>query len=349
MKNIKIYLSILLTYFFIFGAYKPVSAEVISNESPYIEVSDNITLDSKRVGDVYVIAEEINVQNEIDGDFFAVGKKITVNSPINGDARLIAEQITINAPINGSLTYLSTNIYISSLGEIEADAYGFTSKMIHDGRIGRNLSLNNAEDSLSKIAGKVIGNVYYSGAKPETLDGAFINGQIIESFEIQNQESNQRLDLIISKIFHSLTMILVGFIFLKLSPKSLDLFSTEYKSNLGKNILYGIGTFILFPLATILLFVSIIGFPIGISLVAFIIALSYFGFLIPALSLGQKIFDKRPVGMLQIITGVLVLDILTMTPYIGSTLSTIIVVSSIGLVARMLLGKVSLKAKKSKK
>ena len=89
---------------------------------------------------------------------------------------------------------------------------------------------------------------------------------------------------------------------------------------------------ILIPIIVIALFVSIIGFPIGLFIIFLAIFAGYFGYVIPALALGQKVFEKRPLGILQLITGVLLLDILTVTPIIGSTLSIIIVVSSIGLV-----------------
>lgn len=330
-------LALLFAIFLAFSNTSIAYADVVSRESPYIEISNSITLDAKKIGDVFLIAEEVNLQNQVDGDFFAIGKKITVNAPVNGNARLIAEQIIINAPISGSLTYLSSNIYISSLGEIDKDAYGFTDRLILDGRIGRNLNLNTNENSLSKISGKVIGNIYYSGQKPEILNGSFINGKIIESFEIQNKESTARLDLIISKILHSLTMIFVGFIFIKFAGKKLPAIIESYKKPFVKNTLFGVASILVFPIGLIILIISLIGIPIAFFLIAFAIAVSYFGFIIPAIALGQKVFEKRPLGMLQLVSGVLLLDTITVTPYIGSTLSLIIVVSSIGLVTRTIL------------
>lgn len=346
MKNFRIYSTISFLVLFFFLGIRSTKAEVISDESPYIEVSDNITIDSKKVGDVFAVAQEINLENEVDGDFFAIGKKITLNAPITGNARLIAEQIIINAPITGSLMYIADNVYVSSLGEIEKDAYGFTNKLSLDGRIGKNLNLNGSENSSSKIAGKVIGNIYYSGTKPEILEGSFVNGEIIKSFDIQNQESTNRLDLIISKIFHSLTIILVGLILLKFFNKQISLLTKSYRANFAKNMLFGIASFILLPIILIMLFISVIGFPIALFIISGIISVSYFGFIFPAIALGEKIFTNKKLGILHLITGVLILDILTMTPYIGHTISLIIVISSIGLITRKSI--TNLKSKKQK-
>ncbi|PJC23780.1 hypothetical protein CO058_01750, partial [candidate division WWE3 bacterium CG_4_9_14_0_2_um_filter_35_11] len=109
------------------------NAEVISKEAPFIEVSNDVSIQENKNTDVYVIGDNVNVEKEIAGDFFAIGKKITINSPIKGSAHLVAEQITVNAPISGSLLYIADNVYISTLGEIEKDAYGLTNKLVLDG------------------------------------------------------------------------------------------------------------------------------------------------------------------------------------------------------------------------
>ena len=329
MNKFKLILSILFTFVFGFFGTRITNAEVISKEAPYIEVSNDVSIQENKNTDVYVIGDNINVEREIVGDFFAIGKKITINSPIKGTAHLVAEQITVNAPISGSLLYLADNVYISSLGEIEKDAYGFTNKLVLDGRIGQSLNLNSK--STSTISGKIIGDLYYSGSKPEILENSFINGQVIETMKNQNIESSNRFDLIISKILHSLTIILVGFILFRINKDKLSEIVVSYKTGFARNILIGIISMILIPIIVIALFVSIIGFPIGLFIIFLAIFAGYFGYVIPALALGQKVFEKRPLGILQLITGVLLLDILTMTPIIGSTLSIIIVVSSIGL------------------
>jgi len=329
MNIFKLLLSILFTFVFGFFGTRITNAEVISKEAPYIEVSNDVSIQENKNTDVYVIGDNINVEREIVGDFFAIGKKITINSPIKGTAHLVAEQITVNAPISGSLLYLADNVYISSLGEIEKDAYGFTNKLVLDGRIGQSLNLNSK--STSTISGKIIGDLYYSGSKPEILENSFINGQVIETMKNQNIESSNRFDLIISKILHSLTIILVGFILFRINKDKLSEIVVSYKTGFARNILIGIVSLILIPVIVIALLVSIIGFPIGLFITFLAIFAGYFGYVIPALALGQKVFEKRPLGILQLITGVLLLDILTMTPIIGSTLSIIIVVSSIGL------------------
>ena len=330
MNKFKLILSILFTFVFGFFGTRITNAEVISKEAPYIEVSNDVSIQENKNTDVYVIGDNINVEREIVGDFFAIGKKITINSPIKGTAHLVAEQITVNAPISGSLLYLADNVYISSLGEIEKDAYGFTNKLVLDGRIGQSLNLNSK--STSTISGKIIGDLYYSGSKPEILENSFINGQVIETMKNQNIESSNRFDLIISKILHSLTIILVGFILFRINKDKLSEIVVSYKTGFARNILIGIVSLILIPVIVIALLVSIIGFPIGLFITFLAIFAGYFGYVIPALALGQKVFEKRPLGILQLITGVLLLDILTVTPIIGSTLSIIIVVSSIGLV-----------------
>ena len=347
MNRFKLFLSILFTFVFGFFGTRITNAEVISKEAPYIEVSNDVSIQENKNTDVYVIGDNINVEREIVGDFFAIGKKITINSPIKGSAHLVAEQITINAPISGSLLYLADNVYISTLGEIEKDAYGFTNKLILDGRIGQSLNLNLNSKSISTISGKIIGNLYYRGIKPEILENSFINGQVIETMKSENIESSNRSGLIISKILHSLTIILVGFILFRINKDKLSEIVVSYKTGFARNILIGIISMILIPIIVIALFVSIIGFPIGLFIIFLAIFTGYFGYVIPALALGQKVFENRKPGMLQLITGVLLLDILTVTPIIGSTLSIIIVVSSIGLlVNKFILKPKSLKPKK---
>ncbi len=312
------------------------NAEVLSKEAPFIEVSNDISIQENKNTDVFVIGDNITVEKEIAGDFFAIGKKITINSPIKGSARIVAEQITVNAPISGSLLYIADNVYVSTLGEIEKDAYGFTNKLVLDGRIGQSLNLNAPEQTdseiISTISGKIIGNLYYSGPKPEILENSFINGQVIETMKDEDIENTNRSDLILSKILHSLTMILVGLILLKINKDKLSDIVVSYKTSFGRNILIGVASSILIPIIVMALFISIIGIPIGLFIAFLTIFVGYFGYVIPAIALGQKVFEKRPLGILQLITGVLLLDILTMTPIIGSTLSIIIVVSSIGLI-----------------
>lgn len=338
LKSIKTYIGLSLIVLLFSLNVHIARAEVLSKEAPFIEVSNDISIQENKNTDVFVIADNITVEKEIAGDFFAIGKKITINSPIKGSARIVAEQITVNAPISGSLLYIADNVYVSTLGEIEKDAYGLTNKLVLDGRIGQSLNLNVPEQtesntlSTSTISGKIIGNLYYSGSKPEILENSFINGQVIETMKDENIESSNRSDLIISKIIHSLTMILVGLILLKINKDKLSEVVVSYKTSFGRNILIGVASSILIPVIVMALLISIIGLPIGLFITFLTIFVGYFGYIIPAIALGQKVFEKRSLGMLQLITGVLLLDILTMTPIIGSTLSIIIVVSSIGLI-----------------
>ncbi|MGO8056130.1 hypothetical protein, partial [Rhizobium leguminosarum] len=68
---------------------------------------------------------------------------------------------------------------------------------------------------------------------------------------------------IIQKILHSLSLILIVIIALRFIPKKLIKGFDLYKKDLNKNFLFGLLALFGFPLAILLLAVSIIGLPIA--------------------------------------------------------------------------------------
>lgn len=307
-------------------------------KSPTFFVDENISIQTQIIGDTFILGQKVEINEEIDGDLFVLADHLIINAPVSGNLRAVATRIEVRSIIDGSMAFISSNVYIPSVGEIETDIYGIVEQFTLEGRIGRNLNLSYSPESNIRIDGRILGNFYFTQTRPNITERGFIAGEI-ERVEHELEEQMDyyiRVQTVIFKLLHSLSLILIAFLFFKLKNKLFKRSYAEYTSNFFKMLFNGSITLLVAPLLLVILFISIFGIPLALILLAIVLFAIYISPIFAGTWIGQKLFNTKEIRFLHLAFGILIFDVITMAPYIGNLISLFVAISFIGLMVKLI-------------
>ena len=310
-------------------------SEVLNETAPRIVSEDNIIINQKLFGDTFLIGNSITINAPIEGDLFVIATDLIVDAPIDGSLRAIATNIELKAPVRGSFTFIGNSIYIPATGEIGIDAYGITKRLNFEGRIGRNLNLALSVNAEITINGKIMGDFTYADSRPQITDTSFIGGKTnkIEYPAITPEvEKNNRKDQIIAKASHSIVLIILSLVIFagKKSwyKKTFELF----EKHTLRSLLYGLATLVLTPVILFILFITLIGIPFALVFMELLFFIYYLSPMFIGPYIGKKILNRKEIEPIHIIVGILLLDIMTLAPGIGTIVMLISAMAVVGLI-----------------
>jgi len=286
----------------------------------YVRVLSDVADDARLAGyDITVtgkigdslIAAGYNVflrgKSEIGGDAWIAGNTIEINAPIKGDAKLTGRNIILNDRISGNATIEAVDFSVGESGYIEGD--------------------------LTLIAPRMISRDFFGGQNP-----IFIRTNFPDSNESYVGKSIRKLTSPKSLFLLSITLLLGGIILFPFQ-RLWVLFARKGCKSPFVGMGIGFLTLISFPIAFVLLILSVIGIPLGFILLFSFLALSIFVFLIKGLIIGALLLpidEKTPFLNMyaSFVLGTLIIYLLKLLPLnLGCVLSFLIFLAALGTLA----------------
>ncbi|MCX6786674.1 MAG: hypothetical protein NTU85_02580 [Candidatus Kaiserbacteria bacterium] len=279
----------------------------------------NVIVLSNVVGDVRVGGGTVITQGKIGGDLIAGGGQVTVGGPgIGGDAAIGGGSVRIDAPIAGNARIAGNDVYLNApiKGDIFVQANTLT---------------------LGKSA-VISGNLSYKASKELVKeDGAIVNGHISFEPRVEQKATAVGIAAIISiwvlMKFLALFVcaLIVGLTFKRYSKAVIKKAAERPWFEIGK----GLVAFIVFPVASILCLVTLVGIPFGIlGLFGFAVTLIFMWIMMPIVvgSVIYRYFTKREleVSWKTVLLGAFVCIVLGIIPFIGWFMLLLISLLSLG-------------------
>jgi cytoskeletal protein CcmA (bactofilin family) len=368
MNKFFIKFSLLLAIVFLFSA--PAQAGNQASEDLFhIKANEIITKN------VSTISDEIIIDGIINGDLIAMASKITINGQIEGDLLALASEIYINGPIGGNVRVISNYFELSSTISRNLNVFGDNVKLTENSRVLWDTNIWGADSTIEgRLEGslKVLAyNVFISGEinddveiklyankkKPGhiSLSGANIGGdlhyratnnaEIDDASNIDGQvyatliqpEKNHLIPRISwgNLIYKIISALIFGFLIILLGRKYLPKLQAHIKNTPKKLILPGLIIFFGTPLATIILFITIIGIPLSLATLAIWTIVQYLAKILMMILFGQwiiKFFRKeKPFHIAWALAlGVVISYLLFSLPFIGWLLSLLASLAGLG-------------------
>ena len=268
------------------------------HQGDYFAGGGSVEISGRVTGDVYAFGSQITVDGAVDGDVIAAGGTIDIAGTVGGSARLVGGQVEINGTIKRNATIMGGNLQLNAQARIGGNAV-FTGGLIDlSGDIGGNLTATSSSLRLSgDVQGNVIahvgsmrlnsranisGNLEYSSNQEAQIEpGAEVGGKVIYHTSVIGEvlDGKWKKKFIIGSKFTGALMnflftFVLGWIFIKFFQKRLK--STQEVLDKKKWRAFWIGVLIalLLPISCLILFITILGFPFGLAL----LAISVFGF-----------------------------------------------------------------------
>lgn len=355
----KILLSSFSVILFIFLAASPVKAIYFRTGDTLTVASDKkidetavvtgqtITIDSDINGDVYCAGRDIVINGDVKGDVACVGQSIKINGVVDGNIRVLAQSIDVAGTINRNITIASQSLTLEPKSQVKGDIFfgaqnvslgglmgrdlaGAGETMAITGSLVRNALITSTDLSVIETA-KVGGNLDYyvesnavTNIDPKNVKGTITKHEIVTKQNTIDKEKIaqvSRYAMISTKVFGILAFALIGLVLVYLDRKNTEIRINRIQNQPLKSGLIGFAVLFLFPIAFIIMLITVVGIPLAIVvLFTYIVALmisSLYSSIVYGKLLIEKIFRGKSSLLSQMLAGVTLLGLITWVPVIG--------------------------------
>ncbi|HSQ88875.1 hypothetical protein [Romboutsia sp.] len=342
MKQIRV---AIITVLMVFLLSITVFADGKNSASNLFLFSESVNTTNEVKGDIYAFAQDININNIVGGDVISGGQNIKIMSEkISGNIRVAGQILNIDVKHTKNITVAGEEINIGKNTNCNAvyaagqdinfkgvtnDLYLAGENIVIDGDVKGELNVDGENVIISENA-NILGNVNIKSPNEPTIN-AKIDPSNINYNKVVTETSfkEQNTFNIATTLMSMLTAVIIGLLLFVIFRGYFYEIEKNVKHSIGENILVGLGAFIIIPIVSILLFITVIGIPIGLIFIIFYVLLMYLCPMISGITLGQIIIkDKNE--YLQVLVGVLTMKILLLIPYIDTITWLVCVLFTLG-------------------
>jgi len=352
-------------------------AEIISSENI------NLNSDSKISNENYYLAgTDILIEEEILNDLSAAGGSIIISENINGDVNIIAKDVVIKGNVSEDIIIIAGNVEISGdvkgdvfifggkvliqesssikgdiivlggeldyMGSLIGDISAITGKVFLNGYIGGDSTITTQNLSIGDFFGlsKDSSFSYFSPEKveePEEFKDQFMYNRTKKWSDNGIVESSLTTFFGFLSLFRFVTTILLMYLLIYLF-KSFSENTVKYGTKKWiQAFLIGVITTIAIPAISIILMVSLIGFPLGIILLTIFSIIVIIRIAVASMIIGgwirkinNRLDNNRHATFLYSVIGLGVLSIIKYIPYIGESVFVFVYIIAIGSIVKYL-------------
>lgn len=331
----------------------------VVHRGDYTISGKNIEISGIVEGDVLAFGSQIFIDGEVKGDVLVAGGNVRVSGNVWQNVRLIGGQAILSGSIGRNVTLVSGNTEFSSSSRVGGNVLAVAGNLELDGSIGgnakvfaSNLRVSNAiAGTLKAYAAQlrltskadIARNFEYWSNTIALIDpSARIRGEIVHhpSFLYQLTHSkffksikfgSKFVAVIMNFLYSFVTGILLMYFFYPKLNRSLDMLSNRPI----ESFIYGLLVLILLPLICLMLIMTILGVPFGLTLLAVNVVGFYTAKIVSILWVVRRVFSrwkyerhKKLYFSLGLVAYFMILSI----PYAGALVSLIAMVFGIGAV-----------------
>lgn len=319
------------------------------------KVSDDVELISTYNGSVASAGQNIELNGNVKGlsalagnnikfngtsDYIAIaGNNINITSTINNDAFVAGNIITLdNAIIKRDLIAAGSDVQIS--GTFERNVSIYAGKVtVKNAKIKGNLKIYSDSINITKNS-SVEGTLYYpENSKYKVSEDVTIN-KTEKTPAIQTEDEENYFATLSAKIWSFLGLALIFAAMTLFFPNMFDRINEKYEklevSEAVEAFTKGLVVLILVPVISLLLFLTMIGIPLGIVLLIVYGLSLYLTTIFTAYLIGykiwQKVFNKEAHILLFGLIGLFVILILQLIPGVKALVTIISILVGLGLI-----------------
>jgi hypothetical protein len=301
-------------------------------------------------GDIVAAGKAIVTTGAVKDSVMLAGRRVTVAGPIGNDSWLAGETTTLDSTVADNAFLAGSEVTLSTNGGVGRDMLAAGEKIRVLGKVGRDLRVAASEAVIGGTVGRDVyaqtdsliiqktavikGNLWYEANKKATIEpGAKILGKTIHKLPPKEKAKT----IFWSPVYWVLTLLMAivfGGALLMLFPSRSQATADTVRAAFGPSIGIGLAALILTPALAVVLLITIIGIPIGLSLLAVYGVLLYAAWILGALALGQWILGRagraNPARFGSMILGILILAILGLIPFVGGVFKFVAALLGLG-------------------
>lgn len=331
--------------------------QVINHD--YFAAGGSVTVHGTVNGDAYLFGGSIYLDGAINGDLIVFGGMITVGGTVKNDIRVAGGTVVVEGKVGGNILAGGGTVTLSQNCQLNGSLIAGGGTVTINTPVGKNVWLGAGQTDLNSnlkadvnIGGgdimldsnaKIEGSLnYWSDRKIKSVQGATVSGTVTAHLTPQSKERHFFAFVtgigFFAKAVSTLTLIIIGLLLLRFFPKTLLAISKEIESNPIASLGWGASYLLIGFVVSIILVISLVGLPLGLLLGFLVVIYACLADIFVGFWLGRRLFsgfDKSNRYSWSLIIGILVIQILTLLPFIGWLIQLVSVLIGVGALLRV--------------
>ena len=215
-------------------------------------------------------------------------------------------------------------------GTVREDLFVFNGDTEIPGRVEGDVMVFNG--AVAVRSGAEIGGDLVTQSTPEVEEGATIRGSQSNVATRFDYDVGWFAGRFVWWLGYTVSVLILGLLLLAFAPRLDGAVVDAMRARLGSSIGWGVGLFFLLPIACVILFVTVVGIPLGLFTL-FALALIYtIGYTVATHAVGRLVM-RTSSRYAAFLVGVVILRALALIPVVGGVLWLLAAVWGLGLLA----------------
>lgn len=262
-------------------------------------------------GDLIAVGGRIVLEQRVGGDATLAGGAVDVRAPVGDDLRVAGGDITVENAVGGELFAAGGNVVVRApavitgpasvhggsvtlAGRFDGDLRASAQKLTLDGEVKGNVHLAAEAIELGPKA-HIDGNLSYASAAEIRKDpAAVVAGTVTREAASAAPATRERgragaPGAVAGGVFSYLAFLACAAVFLLLLPRFSEQAPQRIQASPWLALAIGFGTLGAVPVLAVLLFITLLGIPLGVAVMALYPVLLLGGFLVGVLFLARRL------------------------------------------------------------
>lgn len=318
-----------------------------------------VVVDQPIAGDATVAGGSVSLRAPVGDDVRAAGGDVSIESKVGGELLAVGANITLtpSAAVGRGAKLYGSNVGMA--GRIDGDLTATGQKVTINGEVRGNARLVAEEVELGPLA-RIGGALsYVSKTEMKKADGATIAGAVTREQDRSGKttragpqggwrwEGSVRGPSWAGSLLSFLALLAFGATFLLIVPRFGQQASDRIQATPWLALALGFGSFLAVPVLALLLFVSLLGIPLAVAVLALYPALLLAGFVVAVLFISRLLAagvrKELPRGFTGTIgyfaAGLLLIVLVSQVPFVGALVVGLLGLAGVGACVQELYGR----------
>ncbi|MDQ7858509.1 MAG: polymer-forming cytoskeletal protein [Armatimonadota bacterium] len=303
-------------------------------------------------GDLIAAGGHVDHAGQVDGDLVAAAGTVTASGRVGAAIRLVGGNVILRGAVGGDVVAAAGTLLLVETAEVARDMAVVGGTITLMGTVGRHarlaaerveiggtivgdLSVTAAEIALAPTA-LVRGNVLYRSNRPIVMaPGARVLGRV-EQLTYPPRPAPPQGTLRALRIGLGIAdfvwMLVVALVLVALAPSVVQATADVLRARPWASLGWGALLLVATPVAVVVLFVMVLGIPVGMLLVVAQVLGLFVSHAAAGLAFGQAVAPRLGSRYAAVALGVAVVAVLTSLPFVGWLLRLVVVALGFGAV-----------------
>jgi cytoskeletal protein CcmA (bactofilin family) len=355
--SIRIYLYLIIVLLILINpvsAFKVLEPGERMDSSTVIEddlyvCEDTVSIKGVVLGDVLACGGLVEISGNVTGDVMVGAGNVIINGVVGDDVRVGAGTLIVNGVVGDDLVAGVGTMILADNAKIGGDVVAGSGQMELKGNIGGNITGGAGVVTLSGNVGgdveldvnelnvlpgaNINGNLTYTGPNKAAIPSGAVGKDVLFTERPVREDERFGASSIIWWFIRYLFLLVIALLVLAVFPNRAAAIARSIPENPLKNMAIGFLLAVAVFVGSILLFITVIGIPLGLILLFMTFFVLYAARLFFGLWLGRIIFSRlgrESKSWMDMVVGLFVLFILTSLPWIGFLIYLLVTFVAIG-------------------